>query len=280
MLNLRPLEIGVMFWAGRDPVETLAEVKSLGVRCGQLGIPGGLSLQGAAEAWKRALESERFSLITVFCAFTGEDYADIPTVQDTVGFIPRATRAEREARTLEVSDFAAALGVSSIALHVGFVPEDSSNPDYVAVREMVRRVCDHAARHNQTFALETGQEPAPVLQRFMEDVNRPNLWINFDPANMILYGSGDPVEALDVLGSKVISVHAKDGDWPPRDRPGALGEEKPLGQGSVGIARFIRKLREIGYAGALNIEREIPDAAQRLLDIKAAVELLEKLRDV
>lgn len=280
MLNLRPLEIGVMFWAGRDPVETLAEVKSLGVRCGQLGIPGGLSLQGAAEAWKRALELEQFSLITVFCAFTGEDYADIPTVQDTVGFIPRATRAEREARTLEVSDFAAALGVSSIALHVGFVPEDSSNPDYVAVRETVRRVCDHAARHNQTFALETGQEPAPVLQRFMEDVNRPNLWINFDPANMILYGSGDPVEALDVLGSKVISVHAKDGDWPPRDRPGALGEEKPLGQGSVGIARFIRKLREIGYAGALNIEREIPDAAQRLLDIKAAVELLEKLRDV
>ncbi|MCC6863059.1 MAG: sugar phosphate isomerase/epimerase [Bryobacterales bacterium] len=269
-----------MFWAGRDPVETLAEVKSLGVRCGQLGIPGGLSLQGAAEAWKRALELEQFSLITVFCAFTGEDYADIPTVQDTVGFIPRATRAEREARTLEVSDFAAALGVSSIALHVGFVPEDSSNPDYVAVREMVRRVCDHAARHNQTFALETGQEPAPVLQRFMEDVNRPNLWINFDPANMILYGSGDPVEALDVLGSKVISVHAKDGDWPPRDRPGALGEEKPLGQGSVGIARFIRKLREIGYADALNIEREIPDAAQRLLDIKAAVELLEKLRDV
>lgn len=279
MPDLREMEIGVMFWAGRDPVETLREVKSLGVRCGQLGLPGQLALNEAtAAAWKQALETESFTLVTVFAAYEGESYADIPTVQKTVGFIPPATRAEREARTYAVSDFAAAVGAPSIACHVGFVPEDSESPDYKAVREMVRRVADYAARYRQTFALETGQEPARVLLRFIEDVARPNIRINFDPANMILYGTGDPIEALDLLGPLVISVHAKDGDWPPRDQAGALGTEQPLGQGSVGIERFLEKLKQIGYRGTLNIEREVEDPQQRLADIRMAVRLLERLR--
>lgn len=278
MQPLMDMEIGVMFWAGPDPEATLRGVKALGVRCGQMGIPGGMNLTGAAPAWKAALQAEQFTLVTVFAAFTGEDYADAPTVQRTVGFIPPATRAEREARTLEISDFAAALGVPSIALHVGFVPEDTSHPDYVAVRGMVRRICDHAAKHGQTFALETGQEPAHVLLNFLRDVDRPNLGINFDPANMILYGTGDPIEALGVLAPHVISVHCKDGDWPPKDVPGALGTERPLGQGSVGIERFIAKLKEIGYKGPLNIEREVEDQQQRQADIRMAVDLLRRIR--
>jgi len=277
MQTLKELEVGVMFWAGPDPVETIRGVKALGVRCGQIGIPGDMKLAGAAPAWKAALEAEKFTLVTVFAAFTGENYADGPTVQRTVGFIPPATRSEREARTLEISDFTAALGVKSIALHVGFVPEDTSQPDYVAVRGMVRRICDRAARNGQTFALETGQEPAPVLLAFLKDVNRPNVKINFDPANMILYGTGDPIEALGVLGPHVVSVHAKDGDWPPKDVPGALGTERPLGQGSVGMPRFITKLKEVGYKGTLNIEREVEDQEQRKADIKMAVGLLRGL---
>ncbi len=279
MQALRDLEIGAMFWGGGDALQTVRDVKSLGVRCGQIGVPGHMSLgAAAAAAWNQALEAEQFTLVTVFAAYTGENYADIPTVQCTVGFIPPATRAEREERTLEISDFAAALGVDSIACHIGFVPEDPAEPDYKAVREMVRRVCDYAARHNQNFALETGQEPARVLLRFIEDVGRPNVRINFDPANMILYGSGDPIEALDVLGPLVVSVHAKDGDWPPRGQPGALGTERPLGQGSVGIDRFVAKLKQIGYRGTLNIEREIENQQQRRQDIRMAVRLLEQLR--
>jgi sugar phosphate isomerase/epimerase len=157
-------------------------------------------------------------------------------------------------------------------------PEDPADPDYTAVREMVRRVADHAARHGQTFALETGQEPAPVLRKVFQDVGRPNLRINFDPANMILYGTGDPIEALSVLGEHVITVHCKDGNWPPKDRPGALGKEMPLGQGAVGIDRFIAKLKEIGYKGPLIIEREIADREQKLRDVKMAIGLLERLR--
>jgi sugar phosphate isomerase/epimerase len=276
MQSLAERETGVMFWAGRDSLE---EIQSLGVRCGQLGLPGGLKLDaGAITQWKQSLERAQLTLVTVFAAYEGESYTDIPTVQRTVGFIPRSTRDEREQRTYEVSDFAAGIGVGSIACHIGFVPEDTTHPDYTACLDMVRRICDHAATHQQTFALETGQEPAHVLQHFLKDVNRPNIGINFDPANMILYGSGDPIEALNVLGPSVLSVHAKDGDWPPADKPGALGKERPLGQGSVDIPRFVAKLKEIGFRGPLNIEREAENQPERISDIRKAVGLLNSLR--
>ena len=277
MPALKKMEVGVMFWAGPDAAETIRSVKSAGVRCGQLGIPGGMPLVGAAKSWRAALEAGQFTVVTVFASYEGESYDDIPTVQRTVGFIPASTRAEREARTKELSDFAAELGVGSIACHIGFVPEDEAHPDYIAVREMVRRVADHAAAHQQTFALETGQEPAGVLLRFLRDLNRPNLRINFDPANMILYGTGDPIEALGVLAPYVVSVHCKDGDWPPTGQPGALGTERPLGEGAVGIERFLAKLKQIGYSGTLNIEREAPDQEQKWRDVARAAELLKRL---
>lgn len=275
MHTLKPNEIGVMFWAGRDH---LAELKSLGVRCGQLGIPGSMELDKTAVAdWKAAIAQEDFTVVTVVASYIGEDYADIPTVQRTVGFIPQGTREEREKRTIAISDFAAELGVRGIACHIGFVPEDRNDPDYVAVRDMVRRICDHAAQHLQTFALETGQEPAHTLLAFFEDVARPNLRINFDPANMILYGTGNPIDALKVLAPHVVTVHCKDGDWPPKDQPDALGTERPLGQGSVDIPLFVKTLREVGYAGPLNIEREAENQTERIADIKMAVGLLESL---
>jgi sugar phosphate isomerase/epimerase len=277
MQLLSDMEVGVMFWAGRDPYETVRELKSWGVRCGQMGIPGDMPLEGAAARWKQALAEENFVVVTVFAAYVGESYADIPTVERTVGFVPPATRAVRELRTLAVSDFAAELGVPGIATHIGFVPEDRSSEDYVGVRDMVRRVCDHAAEYGQTFALETGQEPAPALLEFLLAAGRANLRINFDPANMILYGTGDPIAALDMLAPYVVTVHCKDGDWPPRAIQDALGEEQPLGQGSVGMQRFVTKLKEIGYKGPLTIEREASDLVRRRRDIAMGAELLRRL---
>ncbi len=267
------MEIGVMFWDGRDD---LAAVRKLGVQAGQLGVGPDASLTpAAAAAWREKLAVEEFSVFTVVCAYSGEDYADIPTVQRTVGFIPSATRAEREQRTIAASDFAAALGVKSIACHIGFVPEDHADPDYLAVRDMVRRICSHAATHGQTFALETGQEPADTLLSFLHDTGCGNLKINFDPANMILYGSGDPIEAFEKLAPHVVSVHAKDGDWPTAH--GSLGRERPLGQGAVGIPRFVEALKRAGYKGSVNVEREIEDQQQRLADIGMGVRLLKTL---
>ena len=275
MQPVTPLEPGAMFWIGR---EALDEIRGLGLRCGQLGVRGGIVLDDALAAqWKRDLDAAQFTISTVVAAYDGEDYADIPTVQQTVGFIPRATRHAREHRTYAVSDFGARLGVPGIATHVGFVPEDPADRDYVDVRDVVRRVCDHAAANGQSFALETGQERAEVLLRFIRDVDRPNLKINFDPANMILNGTGDPIEALQLLAPLVVSVHCKDGDWPPKDVPGALGTERPLGWGSVGIERFVRTLAELGYRGQLNIEREGTSHELWLHDVAEAVRLLRRV---
>lgn len=272
------LDIGVMFWAGGDPLETIRDIKSYGVSCGQLGVPGDLDLAGEAAIWAQAAAAEDFTIVTVFCAFPGESYADLPAVQATVGFVPAATRRQRVERTKAVSDFAAALGVDSIACHIGFVPEDREDPNYQGVLEVVREICDHAASHGQTFCLETGQEPADTLFHFLTDVGRANVGVNFDPANMILYGTGDPIQAAVVLSPFIRSVHAKDGEWPVKGVPGALGIEKPLGAGAVNIEAFIAKLKQLGYKGTLHVEREIDDPEQKRADIAAAVALLKRLR--
>jgi sugar phosphate isomerase/epimerase len=288
MPALRDLEIGLMFWGEKKPRLAVRGVKSLGLRCGHLGIAGHVPIEEVTPLWKTTLAEEDFTVTTVFSAYEGESYADIPTVQRTVGFIPVATREAREARTRKVIDLAAELGVPSFACHIGFVPENKSTPDYAAVRDMVRRVCDYTAQKKMTFALETGQEPAHALKEFIQDVGRDNLRINFDPANLILYGTGDPIEALGALAPWVVSVHVKDGKWPASDKPGSLGTEMPLGEGAVGMDRFVAKLKAIGYRGPLTIEREVAleqemddrhkEGLSHLSDIRNAISLLEKLR--
>ncbi|HLH05000.1 MAG TPA: sugar phosphate isomerase/epimerase family protein [Bryobacteraceae bacterium] len=278
MLGLEDLELGLMFWAKENARETLREVKKFGLRAGQLGFPGELSLEGAAEKWDEALKQEHFTVVTAVCSYQGEDYKDIPTVQKTVGLVPENTRAARIARTKAVSDVARELGLDSVACHIGFISHDFGSAEYATMRDVARDICDYCAQNGQSFTLETGQEPAKVLLQFIADVDRPNLKINFDPANMILYGTGDPIEALGLLGKHVVSVHCKDGDWPPVDQPAALGTEKALGEGSVDFSAFISKLKEIGYRGLLSIEREEPDQARRAADIRKAIRLLEKLK--
>ena len=281
MSSLDELELGVMFWAKPDPLETIREVKSFGVRCGQLGIPGDFPLKGAADKWQTALEAEKFQVVTVFCAYDGESYADVPTVQRTVGLVPESTRTAREQRTREVSDFAAELGVKSIACHVGFIPElvENQGPtsEYLAIRDTVRGIAEYAARNGQTFAMETGQEPAEELLKFLAQVNQPNVGVNFDPANMILYGTGDPLNALDLLSAHVLSVHAKDGQWPAKRGSTVLGCETPLGEGAVGIEAFLSKLQLIGYKGTIHVEREVEDPEERRRDIAAGLQLLRGL---
>ena len=274
MLGLDDLEIGLMFWATENPRKTLEHVKQFGLRAGQLGFPGELSLEGAAEKWDRAFTEEQFTPVTAVCSYVGEDYADIPTVGRTVGLVPESTRVERIARTKAVSDLARELALESVACHIGFVSHDFGGESYAAIRDVAREICDHCGKNGQSFTLETGQEPAKILLQFIADVQRPNLKINFDPANMVLYGTGDPIEALGVLGKHVISVHCKDGDWPAIGNPEALGTEKPLGEGAVDFPAFIAKLKEIGYRGVLSIEREEKDEARRNADIRKAISLL------
>jgi sugar phosphate isomerase/epimerase len=223
----------------------------------------------------------------VFAGFEGESYADIPTVVRTVGLVPSETRQERLAELKEIADFARLLsspetsyggGVIPVGLHLGFVPHDAADPAFGDLVGVTREVCDHCAAHGQAVHLETGQEPADALLGFLAAVDRSNLFVNFDPANMILYGCGEPLDALRRVGRYVRSVHCKDAKW--SDQPGVTwGVETPLGGGDVDFAKFLAVLDEIGYRGPLTIEREIPQEPERQkAEIGAALELLRSLQ--
>lgn len=231
-----------------------------------------------AERFLQQLQNYGIRLTAVFGGFDGESYADIPTVERTVGLVPRATRAERLEEMKQIADFARQLGCSVVALHLGFVPHDRNGQDYREVVEVTRELCQYVKRHGQSLHLETGQETAQALVQFIDDVGVNNLFVNFDPANMILYGTGEPIAALKLLGSRVRSVHCKDGKW--AKKPGQeWGQEVPLGQGDVNIEAYLRTLYEIGYDGPLTIEREIPHERERQREeIAGAVQLLRRLK--
>ena len=270
-------EIGVMFTATADLPATLAELTAMGFKHGQIAVPGDLEISNIAGSWDQAFRGAGMEIRTLFGVYRGESYADIETVRRTVGFVPADTRKLREDRTLKLVNLAAALKIPGVATHIGFLPEDTLDPDYIAITMIVRRIADAAARHGITFALETGQETADALLDFLFEVNRDNVGVNFDPANMVLYGTGDPVEALETVGQHVLSVHCKDGLFPSASKPGELGVEKPLGKGIVDFRAFLIMLRKIGYEAPLFIEREAEDHAVRLRDLASGKAFLERL---
>jgi sugar phosphate isomerase/epimerase len=231
-----------------------------------------------AERFLEQLEELGIRITVVFGGFEGESYADIPTVARTVGLVPPATRAARMIEMKEISDFTRLLCVDAVGLHVGFVPHDAADPMYADVVAVTRELCDHCRANEQNLHLETGQEAADTLLRFLGDVGRDNLFVNFDPANMILYGSGEPIEALRKVGRYVRSVHCKDAKWAAR--PGQeWGCEVPLGEGDVGMENFLRTLNDLGYAGPLTIEREIPqEPGRQKEEIGRGIRLLNQLK--
>ena len=192
--------------------------------------------------------------------------------------MPGASRQERERRTYQMSDFAAALGVRSIACHSGSSPKIPPPRLHCGTRPSPahRRPCRAT---EQTFALETGQEPAASLLQFLNAVDRPNAGINFDPANMILYGTGDPIEALGCARSAGSCPSTAKMGIGPRKSPGALGKERPLGAGLGGHAALSRKLKEAGFRGPLNVERETENQQERMIDIAMGVQLLKRLTE-
>lgn len=275
-MALEPMAIGVMLGVGEAPEESLRKVLEVGVNNAQMGRPPDAWLAPAKAAeLKGMIARSGITITTVFCGFDGESYADIPTVRATVGFVPKATRAARLQKARQIADFAKALGVQNVAAHVGFVPEDPADPDYADIVRTVGDFADYLAAQGQNLCLETGQETGECLLRFINDLDRANVKVNFDPANMILYGSGEPIPALKLVGSYVAGVHCKDGIWPTEANK--LGTEVPLGQGKVNIPLFIQTLADIGYRGPLTIEREITGEQQKQ-DIVAARQLLERIR--
>lgn len=226
-----------------------------------------------AEAVLKSLAIHNIRVSTVWCGWTGPAVWNFYEGPTTLGLVPEVYREMRVRELKMGSDFAKKLGVDQIATHAGFIPEDPNAEQYPKIIAALREVAEHCASNGQFFLFETGQETPVTLLRAIQDIGTDNLGINLDPANFILYGKANPVDALGTIGRYVRDVHAKDGCYPTDGR--SLGLETPLGDGQVDFKALIRGLRALGYDGAITVEREISGEKQ-LEDIIKAKRLLEK----
>lgn len=273
-MALEPLEIGVFISIEPDPVQQFAKVRDFGLRsCFIAGMPEPWGTS-RADDFIAARDAAGVTITSMFSMYPDQVWHDIELGKRVNGLVPEDRRANCIAINKADSDAAARVGIPRVVSHIGFIPEDDKRI-YNGVKDAVREVCDYMGERGLVFALETGQEEPEVLRAFIEDVSRPNLRVNFDMANLILYGKGRPLPALDHLIDLVDGTHCKDGLWPTE--PGKLGQEVPLGKGEADIEAVVRKLYEGGYRGPLDIEREIEGEEQRL-DIIDAIKLLAGIR--
>jgi L-ribulose-5-phosphate 3-epimerase len=192
----------------------------------------------------------------------------------TIGIVPPKTRAARIDALRQASDFAKLAGIPQVQTHCGFIPENPGDALYAQAVEAIRAVAKHCQGNGQAFLMETGQETPTTMSRAIRDVNMPNLGVGLDTANLLLYGKANPVDAVDILGPHVMSVHAKDGRWPTN--PNEFGEEVLIGKGLVDFRQVFSKLHKLGYKGAVSIEREI-SGPQQIEDVKIEKAYLERV---
>lgn len=270
------MKLGTMVhMRGADLEDKIRQVHENGFETCQICCWNGAWLTGEAADRIRALcETYHVEISTFWCGWSGPGVWDFAEGPLTLGLVPPEYRFARMEELKRGSDFAKRLGTENIATHVGFLPEVSGSGEYRSVVAALKHVAHYVKANGQYFLFETGQETPVTLLRTIEDIGTDNLGINLDPANLILYGKANPVDALDVFGKYVRDVHAKDGLYPTDGKH--LGRETPLGEGKVDFPRLIAKLREVGYDGSLTIEREI-SGEQQLKDILRGKALLEEL---
>jgi len=266
------IRLGLYVSADRDPAAALKKVQDLGLPTCQLEVEE--YGQEMARRLKEALARSPVEVTAMGVVGPGRKVWDFYEGPLTIGVVPRATRKQRLEHLKRASDFAARFRFPAIHTHVGFVPEDPNDPLYKETVETLRDVVSHFRRNGQMILYETGQETPVTLLRTIHDVGLDNQFVNLDTANLILYGKGDPVDALDVLGRYIRGLHAKDGLFPTDPRK--LGREVPIGQGKVDFPTIIKRLRQLGFRGAITIEREV-SGPQQVEDVKKAKAYLEKL---
>lgn len=275
-MSIPPLAIGVCSWSlqVKNIPELKALMEQLGIAVVQIacGDPHHASWDEGDDMPKAALAAG-LQMCGTMLGFPGEDYTTPQTIQKTGGFGDPATRPERIERFQWALQRTKALGLSDIMLHAGFIPEPQQ-PERKPFLDTLTRVSDLAQTQGITVAFETGQETAELLRRTLDDLRCPNLKVNFDPANMLLYDMGDPLRAVEILGPDIQSVHVKDAKRTLV--PGTWGEEVPLGAGQVNIKSFVAALKKVGYRGPLCIEREVGDQPARIRDIAHGIRVLRE----
>jgi len=268
----KPLRLGLILGIGSDPDAAMAKVHDLGLPTCQVYVE--VIEAELASRLRRALDKYQIEATSLVVGGPGKEVWDFYGGPLTIGLVPRETREARIAHIKKASDFAKQCGLDAVQTHCGFIPENPNDPVYKDTVAAMREVAGYCQRNGQNFRYETGQETPITLVRAMQDVGLDNQGVNFDLANLILYGKSNPVDAIELLGPYVQGIHAKDGLWPTN--PKELGEEVAIGKGKVDFPRIISRLKEMKYRGAVTIEREI-SGPQQMEDVRASKAYLEKL---
>jgi L-ribulose-5-phosphate 3-epimerase len=255
-----------------DAGDLAAKLKATGIGRVQLALdPLRKSLAGW-EQTEKVLRQNEIVIVSAMFGCVGEDYSTPDSIRMTGGIVPDGTWEQNRKNIRASAALAAQLGQKLVTFHAGFLPHEESDPAFGKMLRRLSEVADVFAAEEIDIGFETGQETAPVLAGLLEKLNRPNVGVNFDPANMILYNKGDPVEALRTLGPWIRQVHIKDAV--KTKVPGTWGQEVTAGEGEVDWRAFFATLRQLNFSGNLVIERET--GAQRVADICTAKMVVEK----
>jgi len=269
------MEIGVLIHLSENIDKDFEKISGIGINSCQLaGWRKELWTDDMVETITKSQKKHNIKITAFWCGWSGPQVWDFYEGPHTLGIVPISYRYDRCKEIKEGSCFAKKLGISDIITHVGFLPEVPTSTDYNSLISALKDLAGFLYENGQNFLFETGQETPVTLKRTIQDIGFDNIGINLDPANLILYGKANPIDALSVFGEYVKGVHGKDGNYPTDGHN--LGEEKRIGDGAVDYPRFIKKLKEVGYDGTITIEREITGDKQTI-DIVYAKKYLEKL---
>ncbi len=272
-MSFKP-EIGIISSLKND-ASNIDTVAAFGLHCAQVVSwnPALATMEIARTLRKRAADAN-VRLTAIWGGYGGPVQWNFRYGPATLGIVPPGFRWIRIKELCNWADFAAEAGAPALITHCGFLPENRTDAEFEPIVEAVRKIADHCKELGIGFWFETGQETPVALLRVIEATGCDNLGINLDPANLIMYGKGNPIDALDVFGRYVRCIHAKDGT--PPTSGDYLGHEVRVGEGSTRYPEFIKKLLDGGFTGDLIIEREI-SGEQQAIDIRKTINYLQTL---
>jgi sugar phosphate isomerase/epimerase len=271
--STRQERLAVCSWSLQpsDPRDLIEKLRAVGILRLQLALD---PLRESPKVWGDADKiflDHGVSVVSGMVACVGEDYSTLESIRLTGGIAPDKTWEQNLENFRFEAALAAKLGLKLVTFHAGFLPPEEIHAPRSKMRERLAAVAGVFGAQRISVGLETGQETALELAELLRELNLPNVGVNFDPANMILYDKGDPVEGLRKLAAWIRQVHIKDAK---RTRvPGVWGEEVPMGSGDVRWPEFFAALRDISFRGDLCFEREAGN--QRVADIQTARGALE-----
>jgi L-ribulose-5-phosphate 3-epimerase len=268
-------KLAVCSWSlqPETPEALLAKIAEIGIPRVQIALDPIRENPGVWGKFADLAQTRGVKMVSGMFGTVGEDYTTMETIRKTGGVVPDQHWAQNWKNIQATADLAVQMGLKLVTFHAGFLPHEESDPDFKKLLERITKIADLFAQRGLDLGFETGQEDAGTLKSFLEKLGRANVGVNFDPANMILYDKGNPIEALRTLGPWLKQCHIKDGA--KTKKAGEWGEEVPAGTGQVDWKAFFNTLKDLRFGGWCCIEREA--GTQRVADIRAARQLVESI---